>query len=178
MTHITQASIRRRRLCPTAGYTLLEMVLGISVSAVLMTAMAASVAFVTRSVGNSDGPTDRVIRGADVLETINADLATALSFSERTATAVTFAVPDRDGDSQPETIRYSWTGSPNYQLTREYNGAAATVIAEDVRAFDLAFHLRTISQGQGGDGGDDGDDDDDDDDDDDGGHGHGHGHGH
>ena len=39
-----------------------------------------------------------------------ADLQLATGFTERTTKAATFTVPDRDGDSKPETLRYAWSG--------------------------------------------------------------------
>ena len=53
-----------------------------------------------------------------------ADLEFALAFSEKTDHALTFTVPDRDGDFISETIRYAWSGTPGDPLTRQYNGGA------------------------------------------------------
>jgi hypothetical protein len=66
------------------------------------------------------------------------DLQTAKSFTERTATAVTFTVPDRDGDNIDETIRYAWAGTPGDPLTYQLNGGTATTLADDVQQFNLA----------------------------------------
>jgi hypothetical protein len=55
---------------------------------------------------------DRIIsvsqlRAGETLDQVLVDVQDAMSFSERTANAVTFKVPDRTGDELPETIRYS-----------------------------------------------------------------------
>ena len=70
-----------------------------------------------------------------LLDLMTRDLRLALSFSERTPTAVTFTVPDRDGDGDTETIRYAWEtpdGDPATNgvapLTMKYNEADAIVI--------------------------------------------------
>ena len=47
-----------------------------------------------------------------VLCDLMADVGMALSFSERSTKAITFTVPDRNGDSLVETIRYAWSGRP------------------------------------------------------------------
>lgn len=79
---------------------------------------------------------------SEVLGELSADLALARSFSERTATAVTFDVPDRDGDLHPETIRYAWSGTAGDPLTYQYNGGTKFTIATDVQSLDLAALTR------------------------------------
>jgi hypothetical protein len=68
-----------------------------------------------------------------------------MSFSERTANAVTFKVPDRTGDELPETIRYSWSGTAGDPLQIEYNGSAPATLVADVNQFDLSYSLRTMT---------------------------------
>ena len=78
------------------GFTLVELVVSVSIISVLVGAMGSVILIAGRTVelsaatGNS-APVDVVAR-------ISADLQIALSISERTATAVTLIVPDRDGD--------------------------------------------------------------------------------
>jgi hypothetical protein len=73
-----------------------------------------------------------------------ADLNVATGFTERTAKAVTFTVPDRNGDNQPETIRYAWSGTAGAPLTREYNNGPAAAVADDVKSLDFTYLLRTL----------------------------------
>lgn len=91
-------------------------------------------------------------------ERIVDDLRLALAFSEFTATAATFTVPDRDADAAPETIRYAWSGAGGstiaigqasyaiapYVVTRQYNGGPPVALAQDVRAVDLKNLSRTV----------------------------------
>jgi len=79
-----------------------------------------------------------------VLDKFVADVEHAISFSERTANAVTFTVPDRDGNGLPDTIRYAWSGTPGDPLTYEYNGSVAEKIAVDVHNFNLASMTRLM----------------------------------
>jgi hypothetical protein len=69
----------------------------------------------------------------------------AVSFSEQTATAATFTVPDRNGDSLPETIRYAWAGAGS-PITRQVNGlpVPAAVIADNVQSFNLQYFTKTV----------------------------------
>ena len=51
------------------------------------------------------------VQSNDVLETMRRDLSFLTSISERTANAITFTVPDRNGDGVPECL-YFWTYFP------------------------------------------------------------------
>ena len=127
-----------------AGHTMIEVLLSVAIIATLMSVMAVSLAIASRALDSGAGPGGQTRRAGEVIEEIDADLALALSFTERTATAVTFTVPDRDGDSNPETLRYSWTGSPENELLRQVNGGVAVTIAEDVQHFNLTYRLKIV----------------------------------
>ena len=85
-----------------------------------------------------------VSKASELIDEITTDLNLAMSFSERTDTAVTFTVPDRDSNGQSETIRYSWSGTSGDSIMREYNGGDAVAVAEDVQYFSLEYILKTI----------------------------------
>ncbi len=123
------------------AFTLLEVMLSTVIISVIMMAMTSVMALSTRCL-NSKG--ENVSRASDVIDEITTDLNLAESFSERTATAVTFTVPDRDNDTQSETIRYSWSGTSGDSIMRAYNGGSEVAVAEDVRYFSLEYILRTI----------------------------------
>ena len=130
------------------GHTLIELLLSVAIMAVLMGAMVISLAVASRALDDGAGPAGQTRRAAGIVEDMDADLAMALSFTERTAQAVTFTVPDRDGDGKPETIRYSWAGPDDGRLLRQVNGGPAVAIAQDVRHFGLTYQLKTIAASQ------------------------------
>lgn len=123
------------------AFTLLEVMLSTVIISVIMMAMTSVMALSTRCLNSKS---EDVGRASDVMDEITTDLNLAESFSERTATAVTFTVPDRDNDSQSETIRYSWSGTPGDSIMRTYNGGGEVAVAEDVRYFSLEYILKTI----------------------------------
>lgn len=137
----------RRRGGPrgSAGFSMIEMLLGAGIMAVLMGTMVISLAVASRAVDDGAGPAGQTRRAAEIVEEIDADLAMALSFAERTPEAVTLTVPDRDHDGKPETIRYSWTGPDDGRLLRQVNGGPAVAIAENVRHFNLTYQLKTVA---------------------------------
>ena len=128
--------------CWGAGMTLVEMVASLAIVSVIIIACGSAIVVAVRTfelsatAGEAPGPDSAASR-------IAADLQTAMAFSERTATAVAFTVPDRDGDGLPESIRYAWSGTPGDPITVEYNGAAPVVLVSNVTSFDLSYLLRT-----------------------------------
>lgn len=111
----------------------------------MLVAGLASAIYISSQALDLDSSTSRQSAiASEVLGKLTADLALARSFSERTATAVTFDVPDRDGDLHPETIRYAWSGTPGDPLTYQYNGGTEITLATDVQSLDLTALTRLM----------------------------------
>lgn len=127
-----------------SGFTMLEMVASVAVMSILVVGMSSSIFIVTRSLDTGTGPAAKTLEAADAADRFIADLNVAIAFTEQTANAVTFTVPDRDGDGMAETIRYAWTGIAGDPLTRLVNGGVAVAITPDVQQFNLSYQLRTV----------------------------------
>ncbi len=127
-----------------AAFTLIEVLVSIAIMAVLVTGIASAIVLATRAADGAGQPA-ALADATRVIDQMTAELAVALSFSERTNTAVTFTVPDRDGDEAPETIRYAWSGVPGDPLTRTYKGGEATAVADNVHQFNLTYLLKTLT---------------------------------
>ena len=125
----------------SGAFTLLEVMLSTVIISMIMMAMVSVMTLSTRCL-NSKG--ENIIRASDVIDEITTDLNLAMSFSERTDTAVTFTVPDRNNNGQSETIRYFWSGTPGDSIVRTYNGGNEVAVAEDVQYFSLEYILKTI----------------------------------
>lgn len=125
-----------------AGYTLIELLVSSAAATILMAGMTSSI-YIASQVYERSGSTsaDRA-DASDVLEVLTDDLGEALSFSEKTDKAITFTVPDRSGDSLPETLRYAWSGVSGDPLTYEFNGSPAYEVAYDVQNFNLTSLTR------------------------------------
>ena len=126
------------------GYTLVEMVVASASAAILMGGLASSIYIASQSLDVTTGPLTEARSAHSALATINRDLQSALTLSELTATTITMSVPDRDGDNVPETIRYAWSGNVGDPLTQEYNGGAATTVAQDVQTLTFNWVTRLI----------------------------------
>ena len=131
------------------GYTLVELIVSVALSSLLMVGLGSALLVGTRALDDGNTVRNRS-EGAEVLSDVLRDLRLAKSFTEKTQTAVTFTVPDRDGDTFPETIRYSWAGGAGDPLLYKYNAELATPIAADVHNFDVSFLERSMGTAGGG----------------------------
>ncbi len=130
----------RRHNPPARGLTLVELVISMTLMTLLTAGIVSAVVLASRAMPPG-GAASQTGNAATVAADLAAELACALWFTERTATAVTFAVPDRDGDGTPDTIRYAWTGT-GQPLTRAYNGGAPVTVLGSVQAFDLDYRTQ------------------------------------
>jgi hypothetical protein len=107
---------------------MLSLILGSATSAILI------------ALKGIDGSASNAVRARAAIETLDqvaADLQVATSFQERSATAVTFTVADRNGNGQQETIRYAWSGVAGTPVTRSVNGGPAATMAGGVTYFNM-----------------------------------------
>ncbi|MEO8494723.1 MAG: hypothetical protein ABI614_06615 [Planctomycetota bacterium] len=120
----------------------MELIVAMTVASLLMAGMMSAIFIAVRSA-DTNSATALAITGSLALEDIAAELRDAVYFKQRTATSVMFTVPDRDGDGDVETIRYSWSGTAGAALLREYNGGTAVAVVDAVHAFSLVYNVQT-----------------------------------
>jgi hypothetical protein len=127
---------RRRR----PGYSLVELVLALGVIALLLLGAQSAILLASRALPDSNTPQARRVRAANALELIAGDLTDAVSITRAAANDIEFTVPDRNGDGQPDTIRYSTNGNAG-QFRRTYNGQSQTLLKR-LDAFTVAYEIR------------------------------------
>ncbi len=129
------------------GFTLIELVLGLALSAIVLLGITSAIVLAARAV--PDDKTDASIRQtldtAAALDRITDDARFALHFSELTATAITFAVPNRDDDGDPERIRYHWSGTAGDPLYRNDNGGPDVVMIDSVQSLTFSSNSETVT---------------------------------
>jgi prepilin-type N-terminal cleavage/methylation domain-containing protein len=141
------------------GFTLIEMMISLSIVSVIVVACGSVVALAGKaasggasshgyssstqpSAGQTTAAQAVAIRNA--MDLLTADLKMAQSIVSQSATAITFTVPDRNGNGTGETIAYSWAGV-GQPLMRNYNGSGAIPIADGVQNFNLNVLNRTTA---------------------------------
>lgn len=112
-----------------------------AVMSILSVAIVSAMLLAAHALPESDSPIQNLLDDSESVDRVIEELRTALHFTERTATAIAFTVPDRDNDGVPERIRYAWSAAPGDPLTREYNGASAVTFVPSVQEFALAYDL-------------------------------------
>lgn len=128
------------------AFTLVELILSVTIMGILMTGLASAIVIVTYAVPSDESPAIMVVEATEVSDQIVEELRTAIWITEHSATAVAFTVADRDGDHVPERIRYEWSGTPGDPLMREYNGGAAIAVLENVRDIALSYEIVSVSE--------------------------------
>jgi prepilin-type N-terminal cleavage/methylation domain-containing protein len=128
------------------GFTLIEVLVSLSVMSILMLGISAAMGLALRAVPDEDSAMVRITDAGSVLDQVINDLRYARHITERSATAVRVVVADRDGDGAPQTIRYAWSGTPGDPLTRTDGIGAAVAILANVHDFTLSYDLRSQNE--------------------------------
>lgn len=139
------------------GFTLIEMMVSLSIVSVIVAACGSVVALAAKSIsatatnGGSAAASLVAVSTAQVasvraaMDLLTAELKTALNINSQTATGISFTVPGRSGNTGTETIVYSWAGA-GQPLMRKYNGNTSVSIADGVQNFNLNVLTRTTAQ--------------------------------
>jgi Tfp pilus assembly protein FimT len=127
------------------GFTVVEMVLSMAVMTVLLGGIASALVIAARAVPGTATPMSLTVAGYYAAERLASELYAAQTITARSATSVTFTVADRNADSNPETILYSWSGVAGQPLNRQYNGGAAGAVLDSVYQFNLGYVTQVIS---------------------------------
>src|SRR6476659_7316558 len=105
----TQSKIANQK-SQIRAFTLIEMLISLAIMTVIAAALGSTIVLASRALDQQAGPGASTVAARRATALLLGEAAGATAFSDRTATAVTFTVPDRDGDGTPETIRYAWSG--------------------------------------------------------------------
>jgi len=137
MTPLTQTRHR--------GFTVVEMVLSMAVMTVLLGGIASALVIAGRAVPGTATPVSLTVAGYYAAERLARELYAAQTITARSATSITFTVADRNADSNPETIQYSWSGVAGDPLTRKYNNGTAGAVLDNVQQLNLTYVTQVIS---------------------------------
>lgn len=125
------------------GFTLLELTLSMAVLGTIMAAVTSLMVFAGRALPAGDQPGAVSLATRDAAQRVAADIAEATTITVSTGGDIEFTVPDRDANGLPETIRYSWSGTPGQALTWRHNAATPVALASNVHDFAVWFVQET-----------------------------------
>lgn len=139
-------AIRGRRPRPRRrAFTLVELVLSVTISTLLLGGIASAMLIANRAVPDRQQKVYDIVKGHEVLSGVTHELYTLLTVTDAKSNAVAFTVPDRTGDFLAESIAYAWSGTAGHPLTRRYNGGSVVNVLEDVYAFDITYVTKAVT---------------------------------
>jgi hypothetical protein len=140
-----QRTIRRRTRSTRNAFTLVELVVNMVSASVLVAGLASALLLCMKTLPTDTSASADNNRASKILAQIAEDVQHATGFTEQTANAVTFTVPDRDGDSKAETIRYFWSGTAGQPLKYQYNATTSVDLAANVQSLNFTKLNRVIA---------------------------------
>ena len=129
----------RPGLAARRASTLVEVVLGMAVSAILLGALSSAMIVSSKAVPDSSSPLKATTDAAMAIDQLADELLVATTAATRTPNAIEFTVADRNNDAVAETIRYEWSGVYGAALRRKYNDGAWVNILDDVRNLEFSY---------------------------------------
>lgn len=132
-----------RRRC---GFTLIELVLSLSLVGVVLVALGSILSLSMRAMPQSSDAASHIRNAAFPVNVMTEELGSAIEFLAITSREVRFRVNDRTGDGLPETITYSWSGTPGDPVLRRVNTDDFRPLIESVRHIRFGASVQTRTQ--------------------------------
>lgn len=134
-------AIRPVRSSRAGGFSLIEMVLSLTLVGLVLASLGSVLAFSMGAAPKPDDPSSRLQETQFPLSVMNEEIASATSFTSIASHKIIFEVADRTGDASPDTITYSWDGTPGSPLLRTVNASTPVAVLDEID--DLAFTATT-----------------------------------
>ncbi len=124
-----------RRQC---GFTLLEIVISLTIMSVLVVAMGSALLVASRGMPDPDSPLSEKISSARMIDQIAGELQYAFTVNYASATSIEFII-ERNGT--PVAVKYSWSGLEGDPLVRQYDGGTPINVLHGVTEFNLKYEI-------------------------------------
>lgn len=129
------------------AFTLAELLVALAVMAMLMAGLSGVFVVAARALPDKQSTLTAGPAALRAIERINADVTYATGLSSGSPTSFTITVPDRTGDLSPESITFSWSGTPGAPLLRSVNSSPAEMLLASVRALTFSYDIQTTTSG-------------------------------
>jgi len=137
---------RRREATTTRGFTLIEAIMAMAVTAVLLTGMAVALRMTISATDMGDDGNARAASASAATFQISAEMSSATAVSAFTPNDILLTLPDRNADGSPETVEYTWSGTPGDPIKRAYNGSTPTAFINSVQSVATSLVDRPAAQ--------------------------------
>lgn len=141
-------SRRSAQRFPRKGLASLDLLVSIPSAAIILAGLGTCVTLMLRANSQDERFYRNVQQIADASWQMAMEIEMANAIAATSPTAIEFCVPDRNGDSLPEQIRYEWkTNSTATQrdLYRSINRGAETPIVTNLTGFELQYNYASAS---------------------------------
>ena len=118
------------------GFTYIELALSLTISSILLLGLTSVILIGSRAIPTGTEQIHTEASVGEVFALMTEDLELATNFTLQSPRSFTVIVPDRDGDSLPEQIRYAMTAVPG-SLNVKWNNGAWTVVIDRVDEMDI-----------------------------------------
>ena len=116
------------------------------VSTVLLGAIGSSLVIASRALPNDQSAVGGRIDAYRLADQLAGELYAATTVNAKTSRSITFQVPSRDADANPEAIDYSFSGFAGDPLLRQYNNGAQQIVADGVQEFQLFYTTTSVTE--------------------------------
>ncbi len=130
----------------SVGFTLIEMVVSLSVISIVFLAMGSVMVLASKALPTADDPSALTLETSDIVQQIVSELQTATMIAATTDKSIAFKVPDRDNDGNDENVVYFWTGTAGAPLIRIYNAGTLVNVLPAVYEFNLVYETKAVAQ--------------------------------
>lgn len=126
----------------TRGFTLIEVVLALSVLGIVLAALGSVLTLSLRALPNRGDATEQPLIVARVLEQMSDDIQSAKKIAS-TSSTLTLTIPDRDANGSDEVIEYAWGATRGAALRRRVNSGSWTTVIASVSS--AAFNVERFA---------------------------------
>lgn len=130
------------------GVTSLDLLVSLPSTAVIVAGLGACVTLMLRSNQQDEQFYKNIQQISDASLQMAMEIELANGIASTSPTAIEFCVPDRNGDSLPEQIRYEWKTSSNLSqrdLYRRVNQGPEAPVISNLTGFELQYGYATAS---------------------------------
>ncbi len=130
-----EQSSKQRKNTRTA-FTIIEMVTALAISTLIVAAMGSAVMVAAAALPTTE--IEQFQKTGLQLDWLMLEVSEVDTIKTATGTELTFTIPDRNGDDQPELISYTWDGIAGSSLYRTYNTATPEAVASGIDSFAVS----------------------------------------